>query len=262
MQIIDLNDEHKNLFFVCLEDWSEEMKEAGNHKEIWYNKMKDKGLIVKLAIDENGQVGGMIQCVPSEYSSIEGKDLYFINCVWVHGHKKGRGNFQKKGMGIALIQTVEDEVKEKGAKGISAWGISLPFWMKAGWFKKQGYKKIDRDGIAVLLWKPFSSDANPPKWIKRKKKPETIPGKVTVTVFKNGWCPAQNLAYERAKRAVLEFGDKIIFREIDTFEKNIFLEWGIADALFIDNKQISTGPPPSYEKIKKKIEKRVRKLHN
>jgi N-acetylglutamate synthase-like GNAT family acetyltransferase len=238
------------------------MKEAGNHKEIWYNKMKDKGLIVKLALDDNERVGGMIQCVPSEYSSIEGKDLYFINCIWIHGHKKGRGNFQKKGMGKALLQAIEDEVKEKGAKGISAWGISLPFWMKAGWFKKQGYKKVDRDGIAVLLWKPFSSDAIPPKWVKRKKKPETIPGKVTVTVFKNGWCPAQNLVYERTKIVASEFGDKVIFCEIDTFDKNVFLEWGIADALFIDNKQINTGPPPSYEKIKKKIEKRVRKLYN
>ena len=65
MKIIDLNDEYRNLFFVCLEDWSEEIKEAGNHKEIWYNKMKDKGLIVKLALDDNEQVGGMIQCVPS-----------------------------------------------------------------------------------------------------------------------------------------------------------------------------------------------------
>lgn len=260
MKIIDLNDDFKNLYFICLEDWSEEVKGAGNHKEIWYNKMKDKGLIVKLALDDNGQVGGMIQCVPAEYSTIEGKDLYFINCIWVHGHKKGRGNFQKKGMGKALLQAVEDEVKAKGAKGISAWGISLPFWMKAGWFKKQGYKKVDRDWIAVLLWKPFSSNVTPPKWVKRKKKPETMPGKVTVTAFKNGWCPAQNLTCERAKRAVLEFGDKVIFNEIDTFDKNVFLEWGISDALFIDDKQIRTGPPLSYDKIRKKIEKKSKKV--
>ncbi len=44
------------------------------------------------------------------------------------------------------------------------------------------------------------------------------------------------------------------------FDKETFLEWGIADALFIDNKQVRTGPPPSYEKIKKKISKRVGKL--
>ena len=52
----------------------------------------------------------------------------------------------------------------------------------------------------------------------------------------------------------------MVFRKIDTFDRNVFLEWGIADALFIDGKQVRTGPPPSYQKIKKLITKRVKKL--
>lgn len=262
MKVIDLTDDYKQLYFVCLEDWSEEMKEAGNHKEAWYNKIRDKGLAVKLAVDDNGVVGGMIQYIPIEHSFAEGKDLYFINCIWVHGHKKGRGNLQKKGMGKAMLQAVETDVKTKGAKGVVAWGIPLPFWMKASWFRKRGYTKVDKQGILgqVLLWKPFTDDAIPPKWIKQKKKPETSPDRVTVTAFLNGWCPAQNMVFERAKRAASELGDKVVFREIDTFDRAVFLEWGIADALFIDDKQVRTGPPPSYEKIKKLIAKRVKKL--
>ncbi len=262
MKIIDLPDEYKQLYFVCLEDWSEEMKEAGDHKEVWYNKMKDKGLRVKLALDDNGEVGGMIQYIPIEHSFAAGNDLYFINCIWVHGHKQGRGNFQKKGMGTALLQAAEDDVKAMGAKGIVAWGIPLPFWMKASWFRKQGYRKVDKQGFLgqVLLWKPFTHDAIPPKWIRQKKKPETTPDKVTATAFLNGWCPAQNMVFKRAKRAAAEFGDKVVFQQIDTFDRNNFLEWGISDAMFIDDKQVRTGPPPSYEKIKKMIAKRVRKL--
>ena len=68
------------------------------------------------------------------------------------------------------------------------------------------------------------------------------------------------MVFERAKRAASECGDKVMFREIDTFNRETFLEWGIADALFIDDKQVRTGPPPSYEKIKNIIAKRVRKL--
>ena len=261
MEIIDLTDDYKQLYFLCLEDWSDEMKEAGNHKELWYNKIKDKGLGVKLGLDDKGEVGGMIQYVPIEYSSAEGKDLYFINCIWVHGYKKGRGNFQKKGMGTALLQAAENDVKERGAKGLAAWGIPLPFWMKASWFKKHGYIKADKQGImgAVLLWKPFTDDAIPPKWIKRKKKPVTILDQVTVTAFLNGWCPAMNITVERAKRAAGEYGDNVVFREINTFDRDIFFEWGIDDALFIDDKQVRTGPPPSYEKIRKLIAKRVKK---
>ncbi len=111
MKVIDLTGDYKQLYFVCLEDWSEEMKEGGDHKEVWFNKMKDKGLGVKLALDDNGKVGGMIQYIPIEHSLAEGKDLYFINCIWIHGYKKGRGNFQKKGMGKALLQAAEVYVK-------------------------------------------------------------------------------------------------------------------------------------------------------
>ncbi len=262
MKVIDLPDEYQKLYFVCLEDWSEEIKEAGNHKENWYSKMKDKGLRVKLALDDRGEVGGMIQYVPIEQSFAEGKELYLINCIWVHGHKEGRGNFQKKGMGKALLQAAENDVKAMGAKGIVAWGVPLPFWMKASWFRKQGYTSVDKLGFLgqVFLWKPFTAEATPPKWIRQQKRPETTPDKVTVTAFLNGWCPAQNLVFERAKRAASEFEDKVIFRMIDTFDRESFLEWGIADALFIDNKQVRTGPPPSYEKIKKMIVGRVRKL--
>ena len=141
MKVIDFTEEHGKEYFFCLEDWSEEMKEAGDHKENWYNKMKDKGLGVKLSVDDNGKVGGMIQYMPVELSFIKGKNLYFIYCIWVHGYKKGRGNFQKRGMGKALLKAAEADVKSKGAQGIAAWGIRFPFWMKASWFKKQGYKK-------------------------------------------------------------------------------------------------------------------------
>ena len=123
IEIIDLPTEYERLYFVCLEDWSEEMKEAGNHKELWYNEMKDKGLRVKLALDDNGEVGGMIQYIPIEHSFAQGSDLYFINCIWVHGYKKGRGNFQKKGLGKALLQAAENDVKFWDSSGLT-WTLS------------------------------------------------------------------------------------------------------------------------------------------
>ncbi len=260
MEIIDLTPEHEQLYFLCLEDWSHEIKEAKDHKKLWYNRMKDKGLRVKLAKDDSGKIGGMIQYMPIEHSYVMGKDLYFINCIWVHGYKEGRGNFQKKGMGKALIKAAEEDAKEQGAKGIAAWGVSLPFWMKASWFKKQGYQTADKMDISVLLWKPFTKDAQPPKWVKVKNIPKKLPGKVTVYGFINGWCPAQNMVFERAKRAASEFPDKVDFIKIDTSNKDVFLAWGMADALFIDDVQVTTGPPPSYKKIRKIIMKKVKRL--
>jgi len=262
MQIVDLTDEHKPSYLLCLEDWSDEIKEAGNIKEKWVEKMKSKGLRVKLATDDEGVVGGMIQYFPIEHSWVDGKDLYFIGCIWVHGYKQGRGNFRGQGMGKALLKAAEEDVRSLGSKGIVAWGIALPFWMKASWFKKQGYKPVDRKGFLteVLLWKPFSEEAVPPKWIQPKKRPGKTIGKVKVTCLNNGWCPAQNLACERTKRAAAEFGENVTVEIIDTFDKNTFNEWGISDGIYVDGKKVMTGPPPSIEKLRKKIKKQVDKL--
>jgi GNAT superfamily N-acetyltransferase len=260
MKISDLTAKHEELYFHCLEDWSEEIKEGGEHKRIWYEKMKSAGLRVKLAEDDEGKVGGMIQYVPIDRSPAEGRDLYFVHCIWVHGYSKGRGNFQKKGMGRELLRAAEEDARGLGAKGLAVWGLSLPFFMRASWFKKQGYKPVDKMGMMVLLWKPFAPDASPPRWIRRKKAPQKNIGKVTVSVFKNGWCPAMNMVYERAKRAVAEHGGSIVWQEYDTCNRDIFLEWGLSDALFIDGKEVRTGPPPSYEKLSTLIGKRVKRL--
>ena len=259
MQIIDMSEAHEADFFCCLEDWSDEAKEAGPRRGEWYESMRERGLRVKLAADDDGTVGGMIQYAPIEMTHVEGEGLYFVYCIWVHGYKKGRGNYQKRGMGRALLAVAEDDVRALGSKGLVVWGIRLPFWMKASWFRKRGYRPVDRDGIAILMWKPFTDDAEPPRWIKQRKKPVRTPGKVTVTSFVNGWCMAQNIAHERAKRAATEFGDLVEHQVFDTFDEEVFEEWGIVDALYIDGKQINTGPPPSYEKIRKKIARRVRR---
>lgn len=259
IKITDLTSDHLKTYFCCLEDWSSELQDAGNHKEAWYLKMKDQGLRVKVAI-ENDKVCGMIQYLPIELSHLEGKDLYFITCIWVHGYNKGIGNFQKRGIGTALLQAAEEDIKALQAKGCVAWGLSLPFWMKAAWFKKKGYRRVDKDGMAELVWKPFTEDAVPPCWIKLKQKPEKVTGKVTVASFMNGWCPAMNLAYERAKMVSAEFGDKVAFQEISTFDKAVCQHWGLSDALFIDGKQINIGPPPSAAKLRKLIARRIKGL--
>ena len=260
MKVRDLTPEDKALYCVCLEDWSDEMDEAGDHKCQWYENMKDKGLRVKLAEDDNGVVGGMIQYVPLEYSFAEGENAYMILCIWVHGYKEGRGDFRHQGMGQALIAAAEEDAKAMGAAGLAAWGLTIPVFMRASWFKKQGYEIVDKNGVQALLWKPFKDGAPAPKLIKQKKKPKKIAGQVTVHAFKNGWCPASNLTYERAKRASGQFGDKSVFKEYDTTDGEVFSEWGIVDGIFVDDKEIQTGPPPTYDKIYNLINKKAKKI--
>ncbi|MCW8888015.1 MAG: GNAT family N-acetyltransferase [Gammaproteobacteria bacterium] len=262
MSVIDLQPEHHNTYFNCLEDWSGEMAEAGDHKACWYHRYKEKGLRVKVYLDDDGQVAGMIHYLPIEESFVQGEGLYFILCIWVHSYKEGIGKRDGRGIGTALLEAAEEDAIALGARGMAAWGLWLPFWMKASWFKKHGYKKSDRDFISLLVWKPFddAADLPPPKWIKQKKSPSIVPNRVSVTAFINGWCPAQNLVYERTRRACEELGEQVVFDSIDTSQWENFEEWGITDGIFIDGKRLSYGPPLPFEKIRAKIAKRLKRL--
>ena len=261
MEIIDLTAEYENSYFRCLEDWSGEMAEAGDHKARWYHKMRDRGLRVKLALDDQGAPIGMIQYLPIEHSMALGSDLFMIMCIWVHGHKEGVGNRQGHGTGEALLDAAERDAGELGAKGIAAWGLVFPVWMTARWFKKHGYRTVDRQGMRSLVWKSFTDDAVPPRWIERGPKPPLVEGKVTVTAFINGWCPAQNIVYERAEKAAAEFGDDVVFDGHATTEQAAMIRCGESDCVYLDGKPLQKGAPPSYEAIHKKMAKRVARLH-
>jgi len=258
MEITDLTKEIEPLYLVCLVEWSKEMDEVRPIKEKWYREMKEKGLRVKIALTDENVVGGMIEYMPLEYSYAEGSDLYIVNCIWVHGYEgKGRGNMQGKGMGKALLKAAGEDVKALGKNGLAAWGLSEELWMSASWFQKHGYEKVDQDGWFVLVWKAFNDNAVPPKWSKGKFKQESIPGKVKVTSFFSGQCPSENELYSRAKKAACEFADKVVFEEIDMSKAENRKKYGLKWRLYINGENIFTGPPPSYEKIRAKIEEKL-----
>jgi GNAT superfamily N-acetyltransferase len=261
MRIVDLDETTKPIFCQCLEEWSDDVKEAGDRRRRWIDRLTPRGLRAKVALDDTGTPGGMIQYLPIEESTVDGTGLYFVTCIWVHGHKQGRGNFQGRGMGRALLAAAEEDARALGAKGMAAWGLWLPFWMKASWFRRHGYRSADRDGIASLLFKPFADDAQPPRWFRRTAKPlETTPGRVNVTCFVNGWCTAGCVTAARARRVAGEFGDRVAYREIDTSDHGTVAEWGLADALLVDGKRVMTGPPLSPDRFRKIVEKRVARL--
>lgn len=262
IRVVDLSPEHEPLYLVCLEDWpGADVAEAGDHKARWLERMRGRGLRVKLALDDEGRVGGMIQYVPVECSPAVGRGLEVVLCVWVHGYGRGRGNFQGHGMGTALLEAAEADARSRGVKGMAAWGLALPVWMRASWFRRHGYRRADRRGLVSLVWKPFTADAEPPRWpAVTGKRPELVAGKVLVTGCVNGWCPAQNLAFERAKRAAAPFGDRVLVRQVDTTDRATLLAWGESDALFVDDVRVRTGPPPSEAKLSALIRRRVARL--
>jgi GNAT superfamily N-acetyltransferase len=214
-----------------------------------------------VAVDDAGTVGGMIQYLPVERWPLLGAGLYFIPCIWIPGRRQGHGDFRGRGVGQALLEAAEADARALGAQGMAAWGVAIPAWMRASWYRKQGYRRADRQGISVLLWKPFTPGARPPRWLPPGKRlPEPVPGKVNVVVFNAAWCTAGNLTATRAQRAAAAFGSRVAYQEIDTSERAVAVAWGQTDAVYIDGRRLRTGPPPSFERIRKRIARRVHRL--
>jgi len=257
--IIDLSEETVEPFFRCLSDDETEWSAGACRRAEWFRKLQSGGLRGKLAEEEDGELSGMVQYGPIEHLFPDSSGLYFVYCIWVKRQKKGP-NYQKKGIGSALLHEVEEDVRRLGAKGLVVWGIKFPFWMQASWFRKKGYTVIDTLGMARLLWKPFEEGFEPPRWMRAKKRPEKVSGQVTVTAFISGWCTAANSQALFARQAAEELGERVVYREIDLLDQENIREWGLTDTVFVDGKEIGKGPPMPYKKIKKKIQKTLKKL--
>ncbi len=114
--------------------------------------------------------------------------------------------------------------------------------------------------MAQLVYKAFDQGGEPPRFIRPQRTPEPLPGKVRVTSFSHGWCTAQNIQSERARVVCERLGERVVYERIDTSDRATLLHWGRADALFVDGKDISSGPPPSEAKLDKIIRKRLQRL--
>ncbi len=241
--VIDLEPAYEETYLCCLKDWARD-PEVMAHRARWCRQMATKGLRVKLALDNAGLATGMIQMVPAEQSQIEGEQLAFVQCIWVHGYEEGIGNRQGQGYGRALLIAAEASARGAGQQGIAAWGMDFPHWLPVSWYEHYGYVRADQDGPAVLVWKPFTAEARPPRWIRQRKAPTLIAGKVVVSVFVNGWCPAGPENARIARAAVSTLGDDVLLREIDTSDRATFLAWGIDQGIWIDDAPFRPNGPP------------------
>jgi GNAT superfamily N-acetyltransferase len=258
VMIVDLSKELEPLYFVCLAEWNQDLVKVKSIKKRWYDRMKNIGLRVKIALTDDKVAAGMIEYMPIENACVEGAHLYYVNCIWVHGYSgKGRGNLQGKGVGKALLQTAEEDVRDLGMNGLAVWGLSEKLWMNAIWYQKQGYQKVDQLGWFVLLWKPFNKYAKSPKWRRSEFHQELVPGKVKITSFFSGQCCSENYVYQSAKKAASEYGDLVVFEEIDMNKAENRNKYGFGWRLYIEGENLFTGYPPSYLQIKAKIEEKL-----
>ncbi|HYE81984.1 MAG TPA: GNAT family N-acetyltransferase [Clostridia bacterium] len=219
-----------NAFLKCLKVWSDSYN---TRKEKWMDFIGDDLNVIMKKEDDN--YVGMIQYVPIEYSIAEGKNMYFIHCIWVNGYNEAFGPKQRKGYGTELLQKAIEDVRSRGADAIVAWTYKDDDWLPASWYERQDFELIDTELYYELLWMPFK-DAEPPRLFRRKPFPQFE--KPTVSLFVNGWCPSCNKLHDIALGIAGEYGDKIDIVEYDTTDREVFLKYGIMDGIFVNDKEI------------------------
>jgi len=249
MKVIEIDSKTEGTFFHCLHDELPDDPHVIAIRRSWYNKLKPKGLRGKVLIAENGDVAGLCQYLPVEYSPFEGKDLMAILCMWVHGHEQHIGNQQGKGYGRFMLEHIEEDARSSGMKGVVVWGKDFPYWNPVSFYEHMGYSRIDKEGHDILVWKPFDTDAESPT-IRRMKTP--VPGtggKIAVTVHQCGWCWGDIAECLNAREAVKGIEDFAEFSEID-----ISLSPCIPSKLYMDRILYKPdGPPAGVEEIKDDI---------
>ena len=259
MDIVDLTQEHEDVFLCCLKPEDRAFAEGVPLKKAWLDRYRDGGVGVKLAIDDDGVVAGMIQYSPGELAPfvVAGTGTWVIHCIWVHVYEGGIGNRGGKGMGPALLRAAEEDMRAHGARGVAAWGIVGDQWMNAPWFERHGYRRVDQQGWLALTFKAFDPDVDEPRFLAEVRRPEPIPGKVLVSSFLIGWCTSGNLNHEWARRAAEELGDAVVFQHHDTSDPAVAAEWGISTGIFVNGDQYTLGGTETYESIRDFIAQRI-----
>ena len=260
-EIIEYSEELIEQFCACLTPEDKTIGDSGRMKEDWVRRRTKNDFGALFAKTQDGKLCGMVQYIPIEESGAEGKGLWFVFCIWIPPAKRNSaGKQRKKGIGRALIEAAEQDVRNRGANGLAVWGTPLPFFMQSSFFKKLGFVQADKTGIQELLWKPFTPEADAPKWRgPGKDVPEAAEAdKVEVTSFISGICPAMNAVHLRFAKACADLAPDAVLKTVDTSSREAVTEWGRTDAVYIDGKDFPTGPPPGYRKIYRTLKKAIK----
>lgn len=243
MRLVDVTNKTENTFFRCMHLELPENLEVTTIRRQWYEKNKDKGLRAKVLILDNGQIIGLCQYIPIEYSHLIGENLLVILCIWVHGYDHGVGNQQGKGYSRFMLNSIEEDARVSGAKGVAAWGMDWEInWMPVSFFEHMGYQRADKEDKVIVVWKPFCPDAKPPLLKRLTVPPSKGAVKVKVTVASNGWCGC--LKFLDAREAVAGLEDIVEYEELDTPDCATILHVGNVGGIFLDGKVFKPYEPP------------------
>ena len=238
---------------------SEESDAAAVIRSKFYEKMRSRGFKTKVAFFDKKPVG-FLHLVPIEFSHWGpiGRDLLVILCQYVSSALKS------KGIGQALLRAAEEETINEGKKALVVCGYYYDdFWfMPALFYEKHGFTPIARKKVTnigekdfldeiAILWKVFDKSAEAPRFPMPNYSFQPIDGKVVVDLFSDPFC--KPIEARRVREVVDEFDDKVILNEYSTENREVFQQYQISRAIFVNGQEIGWGYNAPREGIRKAI---------
>jgi len=230
---------------------SDEVNARARQRNKWFKDHYPMGLRVKVGLLD-GNPAGFLYLIPIEICPWGplGKDLMVLPCLFVV--KKA----QHKGIGQALLAEAEKETKYQKRKALTVFGFYNDFWfMPAPFFEKCGFSVVQQKNDAAILWKVFDESAQHPTFLERNYKFKSVPNKVVVDLFWNGFCLTSNGEAQRVREVVAEFGDSVVLNEYCADDRNILLRYQTSRDIFVNGSEIWWGHAAPKEGIREAISK-------
>lgn len=156
-QYLTLNKDNIGREHICCGFSDKKCQEGYALKKEWLKQELDNGYIFR-RLDARAKV--FIEYVPAEkaWLPVVAPGYLMINCFWVSGQYKG------KGYGKALLQSVIEDAKSQGKKGlVTVAGIKkFHFMSDTPWLLKHGFETVEKlsSGFSLLALK-WAADSLP-----------------------------------------------------------------------------------------------------
>ena len=182
MKLLKLTDENIEDEHICCAISDKKCKNGYQKKKEWLSSEFKNGYSFQ-KMNVRGKV--FIEYVPIENSwlPLEGNNFMVINCFWVAGKFKGKGNGKK-----LLQQCMKDADKMDGAVAISS-DKKRPFMSDPKFFKYQEFEIIDEAPPFFKLWGLKTNPSATYPNIMKTAKLGTCANKKGITAYYSDTCP-------------------------------------------------------------------------
>jgi GNAT superfamily N-acetyltransferase len=253
MQVFEFQDTEEQMLLCLNFDFSKDCESdrevtfkqlgpARDVKRFWNYNTLFRGIRILVAYEGTTPVGHL-EYIPIEYAPrpVKGEQLIFVDCMFVEPKHRWHG------AGEALLTACEEKARaQAGLHGLAVVAYPDSLYMPAGFFAEQGFVTVAEDNGAWLMLKAWQ-DVTPPKFMPRQYVPVTRADKTTVDVFWNGQCPFWVKSHECLLHVARELGDQVVVRDINTDDRAVMEQYGIATGVFIDGQCAFMYPPTETE---------------